>query len=1012
MSDNTINQVYNLDSSSVDELNRKLAISNQLKQQLSSDAGDINAGYTKTSSGGYRDPSTGRFASASTVAAASASQHAGIISAGSTAFKDAAEKGFISNSLIGYTTDLLGGVEGENGLPIGQAEWSVRNFGQAQQAKANRAGINLIKQDYSIRDMQESGVSISDDASDSDIIKGRRVMSLMKEANRLQDRDLKDTLSLSQSSYIQDSKLATMTGKMNFAEELAAAKAQFPYAGMNNRQMKALTQSALQDAGVGLDPPPEFINGYGGRFTRGGLYAVGSSAAEYANAMQNEAMTGRPDYRAQGNAAGSLIGGLTGAAVGSLFPGYGTFIGAGVGMQLGGTVGSFMEVGHQKEMLNAIASQPIASLSANYYAGRSGDWAQRENVTSRVYNPGGFGFGVPSGPEYRSENLPSTYAGSVRIADRAMGMRKAIGLQVAGQGYDSAVSTVEGMTSNYEAAYLGILDAGENPDSDMIGTQGVQSRQIGSHKRKKVDAYGNPVGKWVDVPFNDQTFNSGTDITDSIGQSTEFLRGASDRASGVVTDTNAEGGLNGFSGGLNLSVRQNPSSINGAVSAYGDRNTGRGEKYRGISKTSTYSSGSIKGTRSKFIQEEEDVPDFAIDPTGSPEKKYTWYAENAQRLFLSGSDEIMKKVFTPIYSAKNKTGDNMVDIIQQFGGRAAAQYEQILTPYGQKPPLTVEDATKFAAGLQANDRSVQIAQLSVRDSGSQWLGAMESRMASMVDPLTGKEMISGAASSIEYAKSRQGAISAQGKTWQDYDSINYNMGAMRLQNQERRYEVNPYSPGNRMALELQGLGQDRARIGTLREREGYMRSRGMLSEEQEFQFESQIEGLETNRQERIGHLVDGVANRLPSMSAGRPSFGNRIDSRQMTAMQFGMISFPYRGAGAMNDQQRQSQEHFLEQFLDPSEINSRSRTFTLNNHGPQSSGRATGTTSSLGAPGAGMNGGNISSSTTTQISAPTMETILQQILQAVINGGLNGKSGHPGETNGIQNFLNRTASRP
>jgi hypothetical protein len=267
------------------------------------------------------------------------------------------------------------------------------------------------------------------------------------------------------------------------------------------------------------------------------------------------------------------------------------------------------------------------------------------------------------------------------------------------------------------------------------------------------------------------------------------------------------------------------------------------------------------------------------------------------------------------------------------------------TPFGTKPAVGIDETTKFAAGVQMQERAGSLAQLSVRDSALKMMQAADATMGLMVDK-DGKDTLPGASSSLFYAQTKQKQISAQHQLWKENDLGGYDTDAMRLQNQERRYDVNPYSPGNRMELELKGLGMDKKRIAELQHRESYLKSKGMLSEQAEFEFESQIEGLTTNRQERIGHLVDGVANRLPSMMAGRAGFAGRIDSRQMTAMQFGMIGFPYRGAGALNSKQLGQQEHFLEQFLSPDEIGSRSRTTGINTRTTAAGGAGSGMTHS------------------------------------------------------------------
>jgi hypothetical protein len=379
------------------------------------------------------------------------------------------------------------------------------------------------------------------------------------------------------------------------------------------------------------------------------------------------------------------------------------------------------------------------------------------------------------------------------------------------------------------------------------------------------------------------------------------------------------------------------------------------------------SAGTISGRRSKWVQDYDDEPDVEMVRTGKPEKKFQWYRENALEQFLTGSDEVMQKAFLPIYGAKQKTGDNMADIIMGFGGRNAALYQQVKTPFGQKPDVTLPQAMNFEAGMQGADRAMKLAQLSVRDSGSMSLFAADNQMALMVDPTTGKELLPGVRDSMVYAQTKQTQISAQNKTWQDYDQGHFNMDRMKLSNEEQRYQVSPYSPGNRMEMELRGLKLDKEQIATIQDRESLLQMKGLLSEDQQFAMESQIDSLKTDRDSRIGNMVDGVANRLPAMAAGRPGFADRIDSRQMMAMQMGLIGHPYRGAGALNDGQRRMQEGFLAQYLDPSELESRSRTVNLNNGiqgaSSRAAGVAQGSVRDSGPSAAGVNGGTVNGPT-------------------------------------------------
>lgn len=168
------------------------------------------------------------------------------------------------------------------------------------------------------------------------------------------------------------------------------------------------------------------------------------------------------------------------------------------------------------------------------------------------------------------------------------------------------------------------------------------------------------------------------------------------------------------------------------------------------------------------------------------------------------------------------------------------------------------------------------------------------------------------------------------------DLQGYRTAQMRLGNVRRRLASSPYAPGLRFGVELEGIGMRRRRAGDLRARRAMLAASGNLSPDRAYEIESEMEALQTENVEAVASLAEGVENRLPALSAGRPARFSRMDSTQLAAFNLGRIGHPGRSMGATGGRQLATQDAFVRNLVGDLDIGPRSRTGGLSPMGSTS----------------------------------------------------------------------------
>lgn len=342
-----------------------------------------------------------------------------------------------------------------------------------------------------------------------------------------------------------------------------------------------------------------------------------------------------------------------------------------------------------------------------------------------------------------------------------------------------------------------------------------------------------------------------------------------------------------------------------------------------------------------------------------PEELAKWVAHNILARYGSASPEIEKQV-SPVFASWPETGGNIADILTRFGAGATYHFEESLTDPGRRPGIGLGALMGVSSAYRTGARTAALGALQSRGSGLAVMSGLNDQMNALA-------VLPEGINSLAYGQARAGRRNAMITAFEQSNTTNFEIPGIALSGQAAMMDVAPYSPGNRMALalrQMRGLGNY---ANALAGQENFLMSTGNLSEDQQARMEQQIWGLRVQRAQSAAQLVENVPNRIPAMMAGQASFAGRLDSRGMTAMQFGLIGHPFRGAGAVNSNQLAGQEAFVRSYLGDNDITTpMSRTATMNS------------------PGMGAN-------------MDETNNLLRQLLQAVLNGqGPGGTRGYGG----------------
>lgn len=267
---------------------------------------------------------------------------------------------------------------------------------------------------------------------------------------------------------------------------------------------------------------------------------------------------------------------------------------------------------------------------------------------------------------------------------------------------------------------------------------------------------------------------------------------------------------------------------------------------------------------------------------------------------------------TPIYSTLPETGGNIVDILMKHGPLAAYTYGQSRTDPAYKPEdsiggMGLTDMSRMSATFRGFGRTGAIASTQARGAAR----GLEYALRSQMETLAG---VDGGMSSQIYRETAAAARGAGAGAFEAESAISFGVPHAVIAARREIAQASPFSPGNRFGIELESLQLNRGRRAQLT---NYMNRRsraGELSEAEQLDITQQILGLDVANARSVAALSEGVENRLPALSAGRPPSFGRFDSAQLAAFQFGRAGSPVRRWGAVSGRQARMQDEFASSF--------------------------------------------------------------------------------------------------
>jgi hypothetical protein len=203
-------------------------------------------------------------------------------------------------------------------------------------------------------------------------------------------------------------------------------------------------------------------------FMRGAGVAVGEAGINAIQAGTEQIVTGRPNIMQQAQTPGMLIGGLGGAAIGSVFGGFGSIIGAHIGSQLGGLVSQRFAAGDEVKAQTAVAALQMGISAANIY----GTPYERSVRTGNMNNPwsnepyGALGIGTFPGGAYHALRMENWASGIREAVDRkgVPGMGFGSGIGPSKDVYQNLLPSQQEIMAGASTVYSGLIQGGIDPE--------------------------------------------------------------------------------------------------------------------------------------------------------------------------------------------------------------------------------------------------------------------------------------------------------------------------------------------------------------------------------------------------------------------------------------------------------------------------------------------------------------------------------------------------------------------
>jgi len=242
---------------------------------------------------------------------------------------------------------------------------------------------------------------------------------------------------------------------------------------------------------------------------------------------------------------------------------------------------------------------------------------------------------------------------------------------------------------------------------------------------------------------------------------------------------------------------------------------------------------------------------------------------------------------------------NIADVLGRLGAADTLAYLRIHNKDLSSPvdPALLSDV----AGLsRANARAVTLGGLRPMGSGAAQMAAFNQERENIA-------RLPGGRDSIAFAEADQGFRSARMTDYSQRSTIAFGIPNVQLQGEAARQELLPFNPGGIYRNRLGIIANNRGQIGRVNE----MLQNTDLTENERYQLTSERESLRTSTTAAIATISEGFENRLPALSAGRPSFFGRMNSLQGAALNLGRMGVPIGAFGAIGGAHRQMQLDFI-----------------------------------------------------------------------------------------------------
>jgi hypothetical protein len=321
------------------------------------------------------------------------------------------------------------------------------------------------------------------------------------------------------------------------------------------------------------------------------------------------------------------------------------------------------------------------------------------------------------------------------------------------------------------------------------------------------------------------------------------------------------------------------------------------------------------------------------------------------------------KSVAPIYGTLPETGGNTADILLQYGAQDTATYlrstnDDLALPDG----LTAMSLSRSSATIRSAQRNARMRSRSAR-------GSAAGTMSALGDELLGIAGIPGGTDSAAYADTMASYRDAGAAAFEQANIVRNEIPLAKLNTTRNILSVMPFAPSSWMVNNLQTIHAQSAQLHDLLRYENARRASGQLSEAEELSLTQREGAARMGIASGISDLTSDYSNRLPGMSAGRPSFGLRTNSLNMAASAVNMAGGYTTMFGSVNGAQRQHQNSLYSDLgFTPGELAPHSRSGGINS----------------------------------QVDTSRMESLLAAILSQMQRGGSMdsgaGRGGRPGST--------------